>query len=387
MVQFIFSTLSLILHFHPRSISLNGMNRNITFMGLIFPKLHVRMPMSRYFLLFIISNIFSCFLSSSYSQETQQIAQTQMVFLGIPVGGRYTGMGSAAVGISEGTEAVFFNPAGLAFASNDWEIFVSETNYIADIKQTAVAVAKGINTIGTFAATAVFMDYGEFVRTVRTDNPNQPYLNLGNFSPFSLAIGLAYARRHTDRFYFGGHVKVVHENLGISRLGLDEEGTDISLGYRDVQNKLTVIAFDFGTRYYPGLGDLNISASWQNFSGEKSYAQQSFSLPLFINLGLSMNVLSLLNDQAVIPHRLSFAFDFVSTKDFGNKYHSGVEYCFKNMFSLRCGYKFGYSEESFTAGFGFRLMKKADYAIGMDYSFSEYGIFNDVHRISLLIHK
>ena len=63
----------------------------------------------------ILLGILCAIATTVVGQESKQkqIAQTQMGFLAIPDGARYTGMGSAAVSIAEGIEATFINPAGL----------------------------------------------------------------------------------------------------------------------------------------------------------------------------------------------------------------------------------------------------------------------------------
>ena len=339
----------------------------------------------RYFVLVILCAI----TTTSFGQESKQkqIAQTQMGFLAIPDGARYTGMGSAAVGLSEGVESVFINPAGLGVLETGSEFSVSQTLYIADINKTALGIAKGFRNIGTFAVTAAFMDYGELMRTVRTDDPSEPYLALGAFSPTSLAIGLAYARRHTDRFYFGGHLKLAYEHLGTSRLGVDQEGKDLSKGYRDVENTLTLLVFDFGTRYYPGFGDLNLSASWQHFSQEQSYVQQGFPLPLTFTFGCSMDILSIFKEEKYRSHKFTVACDYLQVRDFGNKVHIGGEYWFQKRIALRSGYKFRYDEEGWTAGVGFRLDDVIGMEFGLDYSYGYFGVFDDVQRFSIIISK
>jgi hypothetical protein len=52
------------------------------------------------------------------------------------------------------------------------------------------------------------------------------------------------------------------------------------------------------------------------------------------------------------------------------------------MIALRAGYKFNYDEEGFCAGFGVkRTISGID--IKLDYSYSEFGVFNTVNRVSL----
>ena len=97
----------------------------------------------------VLIGILCAITTTSIGQESKQkqIAQTQMGFLAIPDGARYTGMGSAAVATSEGVEAVFINPAGLGTLETGTEFSMSQTLYIADINKTALGVAKGFRNI------------------------------------------------------------------------------------------------------------------------------------------------------------------------------------------------------------------------------------------------
>ena len=59
----------------------------------------------------------------------------------------------------------------------------------------------------------------------------------------------------------------------------------------------------------------------------------------------------------------------------------GAEYVFMDMFAFRGGYKFNYDEEGLTAGFGFNY-NLAGFDMKLDYSYSDFGIFDAINRFS-----
>ena len=80
---------------------------------------------------------------------------------------------------------------------------------------------------------------------------------------------------------------------------------------------------------------------------ELTFIEEGDPLPLTLRTGLSYRY-KLGKDNSFI-----LATDLVQFKDQDAKYNLGAEYNFKNMFSLRLGYKMGYDLEALTFGFGF----------------------------------
>jgi hypothetical protein len=138
--------------------------------------------------------------------------------------------------------------------------------------------------------------------------------------------------------------------------------------------------FDFGVLYNTGFESLSFGMSIRNFSEEIRYAQESFQLPLTFRIGVSMNTLDLLNMD---PDKHSFllSIDATHPRDFPEQIGIGAEYIFMKMFALRAGYEFPNDEHGFAAGVGFQK-DIADFRFGLDYAYTPFGVFGDVHRFS-----
>ena len=196
----------------------------------------------------------------------------------------------------------------------------------------------------------------------------------------SHGYGPAHGAGH-GQFYVGGNVRYAHQDLGAVQIIDAFTGNVV-----DTDNSINSIVFDFGTMYYPGFKDLRFGASVRNFSNQNDYFDQRFELPLTLDFGIAMNVLTLF-DSAPGPENshLMLAVDWVHPRDFSERLHVGLEYGFLDTVFLRGGYKFNYDEESFTGGLGVRL-ESSGYGIRADYAYGAFGdFFGSVNRLTLSI--
>lgn len=321
----------------------------------------------------VLGVILVLFILSSpiYAQKRGKLGQAGLTFLDIPVGPRATGMGNAYICVGNDANAVFWNPAGIAFVSNR-EIVGNHTSWIADINHLSGAFVYNSGKYGVFGISFITMDYGKMIGT-RVAFTEEGYENIGDLSPSEFAVGIAYARQVTDKFSFGIHGKYVNQDLGKSITGYMIADTNT------VENSISEFAFDFGTIFYTGFKDLRIAMSTRNFSREVSYRLESFPLPLTFSFGAAMNILSFFDME---DHTLTLAIDAIHPRDYPERINSGLEYWFRDIFAIRAGYKFGTDEEGYTLGLGLKQ------GVGMikfkiDYSFSDFGHFDPVHMISI----
>jgi hypothetical protein len=82
------------------------------------------------------------------------------------------------------------------------------------------------------------------------------------------------------------------------------------------------------------------------------------------------------------PHAIVTAIDAMHPADNAESANFGMEYVFNNMIALRSGYKYNVDEGGFAAGAGFK------YSVGgittkLDYSYTDFGRLNTVHRASI----
>jgi long-subunit fatty acid transport protein len=255
--------------------------------------------------------------------------------------------------------------------NNYFDLGASTLTYIADIKYYAGSLA--LNPFGMqygiLGFTFMAVDYGEFIGTIVDSDPENPkgFIETGTFKPSALAIGVGYAIQLSDRFSVGAHVRYVHQALGSNLLDDDSY----------VDNKVNAISFDFGTLYQTGIKSLAFGMSVRNFSQEVKYQVEGFQLPLTFKLGISMNAMDLIDPETDL-HSLLVAVDAVHNRDYPEQVNFGFDYTFNKMFSVRAGYMFNNDEHGFTAGFGVQ-----QFGLGIDYGYTPFGVFDDVHRLTI----
>jgi hypothetical protein len=121
--------------------------------------------------------------------------------------------------------------------------------------------------------------------------------------------------------------------------------------------------------------------SVRNFSAELKYKDEKFQLPLTFKIGVSMNVFDLVDIDKKM-HSFLIAVDASHPRDYREQLSFGAEYLFMNTFAIRGGYTFPTDEQEFTAGIGIK-QSIADFKFGIDYSYTPFGIFDNVHRFSI----
>jgi hypothetical protein len=332
---------------------------------------------SRTVLLLVVLLVYP--LSGSISQT--KLAQTGFQFLSVSVDARVSALGNS-MSTYEGTSAsLFYNPAGLAGLTSTFDVRVNQHTWIADIKY--LSGSAGFNLFngryGTFGVTYLILDYGEFIGT-RVGSGDDDYIETGNFSPSALAIGLGYGIKLSESFSIGGHIKYAYQDLGSSIVPVavlpgvppDElETTERSYSKG-------VFAFDLGTRYATGFHSLVFGMSVRNFAPEIKFAQESFQLPLTFTFGVSMNMLDFF--PAFTPtHKLFVSFDATHPRASAEHISVGAEYVFMESLSLRGGYITDHITDAEGMSFGVGLQQ---FGLGIDYSYSAFKIFSDIHRIS-----
>jgi hypothetical protein len=244
---------------------------------------------------------------------------------------------------------------------------------------------------GVIGFTVQSVNYGDFLGTRVNKNIDQGYDELGIFSPSALAIGVGYAKQLTDRFSVGAQVRWAKQDLGESIIpnlyaqvpiydATDTAHTTI-LGYRDssvtASNKLTPLVFDFGTQFKTGFKSLVFGMSVRNFSQEMKYAYENFQLPLTFTLGISMDLMDLIG-QGPLDQSLYMAIDASHYRDHPEQMKVGLEYRVMKLLAVRCGYVTNADERTgWSFGVGISQV-----GFSVDYSYTPYGIFDKVQRLT-----
>lgn len=327
--------------------------------------------------LIIMSLIFASFAAgTSNAQNQQKLAQTGMKFMNAVVDARGSALGEAMTSLEGNASMLFFNPAGVARNENLATAALGSMTWIADIKYLYGAATFTPFDIryGVIGISALSVDYGDFQETIR-DNSDKGYRDVGTFRPYAFSFGISYANALSDKFSVGGSVKYVKQSLGAA---YTQYTTEIQNKQNNVRN---VMAFDFGVLYKTGFESLNFGMSIRNFSQEIRFEKENFQLPLTFKVGLSMNVADLTSVDKNM-HSLLFSVDAAHYRDYPEQILLGVEYTFMNTISFRAGYDAPADERSYSLGVGLKQSYKS-YSIGIDYGYTPYGIFDNIHRFAV----
>ena len=121
--------------------------------------------------------------------------------------------------------------------------------------------------------------------------------------------------------------------------------------------------------------------SVRNFASEVAYDSEETELPLTFRIGLSMDLMDLTNVDTDV-HSFILAVDANRPRDYYEQLMFGGEYTFMNRFSLRGGYVFPADESNLSFGAGIR-QPIGDSSIQVDYSYTAFGIFENVQRLGV----
>jgi hypothetical protein len=295
---------------------------------------------------------------ASRAQEFKNNGTAGFTFLEVPVTARTAALGEASLALSDAnSSSVFDNPAALGFTTLTHSVSASYAPWFAEIKNYAASYSLKTG-IGIFGIGLVVFDYGTMPRTVVA--PGQKVYEItGTFGAKSTAIGLTYAAMLTDRFAFGATVKYAQETIDIYQAG----------------NML----FDGGVLYYTGLGSFRLAASIHNFGVNSKFINDEFKMPSVLKLGVALDVLG--GEEA--PHRLTMMAQALHPNDAPEKVNVGAEYSWRDIVTLRGGYKFFTDEESFSAGLG--VSPGLSVPFGLDVAYADYGRLGSVLRFTVQI--
>jgi len=313
--------------------------------------------------------------SLSYSQiDLNKTAQSTMNFLLVSTSSKASALGDAYTSIGSGSEAMFYNPAGLAGMQTEFDINLNYTGWIADIKYLSGGVAWNLYDIGVIGINLLTVDYGTINGTSLTlDIGNDlGYIDNGEISNVgAYAIGLSYARAISQEFSIGGTVKLVGQNLGVS---IVQAGS--------VENNASKLSFDAGVKYKTGFKGFMFGMSIRNFATNIKREVYDEQLPLIFSVGAAINAMEVIYPEHKNP--LLVAVDFNHQNNYSERVNLGIEYKFIEMVSLRAGYQTNRDLASWSGGVGLS-QTILDYNLEVNYSYSRFEIFDSVNRLSLLI--
>jgi len=305
-----------------------------------------------------------------------KVGQTTMNFQLVSLSARASALGEAVYASSTGSEAIFYNPAGLAEMKKEYDANFMYTSWIADIDYLGGAVAWNAEDIGVFGVSAMWVDYGS-IRSTRllsasTQSDAIAYEDMGEMNNIgAYSFGVSYARSITDNFLLGGTMRYTGQNLGESMLsgGL-------------VQNNAAKLIFDMGVKYYTGLKSFRFAMAFRNFSTQMKREKISEQMPVLFTMGAAFDFLDVLSPDHTDQQTLTVSADYLHPNNYSERMNIGVEYMTMGMFVARAGYQTNRDLASWSAGLGF-MTKVNDYDVQFNYSYTPMEYFNSVNRFSL----
>lgn len=342
------------------------------------------MPRVRAFGLVLSAMVFATApVFAQFDNTTRSVTKrgtTAADFLGIPVGARATGMGSAVTASVDDLSSIYWNPGGLSLLSGG-AATVEYATWLAEVDFNYFAVAQTFSA-GTIAVAITSMRTPEMeVTTVANQDGTGE-----TFDASSYALSLSYARRLTDRFGLGGSVKLISERIwNSSATGVAfDVGTTFVTPFRGV--RLGAAISNFGTRMQIGGDDLLVKVDidpnngGNNESNRALLSTDRFDLPLTMRIGVASDVV---NSGGT---RVTLAIDALNPNNSEQYVNVGAEVgLLGDLFQIRGGYSelfLGDQVRSWTLGAGLRY-RFAPLNLAVDYAYEAMEYFSQVNRFTV----
>lgn len=275
-----------------------------------------------------------------------------MLSLRMGIGAREAAMGGAAVAVSEGAAAVYWNPANNALRDRDTDLVLQHQRYLGLFNHEAAAMAHraGGGVIG-------LMFSGLYADEMDRRGEDAVGIPEGTFRSYQVAFGASYARAFGPRFAAGANVKYVYETI------------DIDAG--------SAIAVDLFVAHQAMIEGLYFGASLTNLGNSVTVREDPYDLPAAARVGAAYTP-----PGGWLRGRLTLAADVFFPNDTTEKEHLGAEYRLLEEFALRVGSRLNYDNQGLTAGAGFRTGR-----LGVDYAYEQSKVsgFDDGHKFSLAL--
>lgn len=253
----------------------------------------------------ILSLAMSIGLTASFAASSH-VGTSGAQFLRIGASARPTGMGEAFAGIADDANAVYYNPAGIAFLERP-ELTAMHAQWFLDMNYE----------YGAFAFPTEYGAFGVQAATLKVEDHVKRGLdesNQGTFNAMDAAYGISYARAATPWLSFGGTVRFIDQEI-------DTAQAEAWSG-------------DVGTMVKIRRIPLSIGLAVKHFGEKLRFVEESDPQPLTVDLGFGT---SLFRDK------LLFGLDFIKVRDTDLEVAVGGEWRQKLMGEFRYALRTGYN--------------------------------------------
>ena len=318
-----------------------------------------------------------------YAGDADRIGTAAGTQVLVPVGARDLAMAGSDIVFTKGTDAIYWNPAGLSNMTQKAAGMFSTVNIFGDIRVNYLAVGAGMGKFGHIGFSIKAFDFGDIPLTTIEDMDGS---NGRTFSPTFSTLGLTYSNKLTSTINVGITTKLIYESA--PRVSATAVAFDIGLQYKNLAGlkgvSFGVVIKNIGSNMqYRGTGLMQeVKVNGRNEFMRRGAA--SDQLPASMELGLSYNY-KVMEDNNII---LSGVFKNNNVQN--DEFRFGMEYNYKNFIMLRGGYLYMVNTPaedvvySFSLGAGLQY-KLGNTMLGIDYAFRNVQYFDASNMFTLHI--
>jgi hypothetical protein len=312
--------------------------------------------------------------SLSYGQS--KVGTTVANFLQIGAGARGVAVGEAATASTRDISGLYWNPALLAYGSEN-QVYFNHIQWFADIDLNYGSALLSFAGLGNFAATFYTLSADQ-IEVTTEEYPN----GTGDlYTVQDLMAALSYARALTERFNIGASLKYIHSqiwNNTASAIAVDVgltyrtpyDAVTLGMSISNFGSEMQMRGTDNSVRFDP---DYRVGGNNDGIIAEQR--TRSWDLPILFRFGLAYDMLRTESHQILVMS------DVLYPSSNENYVNVGLEYGFMGSYFLRAGYRqllLADREGGLTLGAGVEM-----YRIRVDYAYSDRGVLNDVQYFSI----
>ncbi len=318
---------------------------------------------------------------SAYAGRGDKAGTSAAPELLIPVGARDLALGGSTLATTSGVEAIYWNPAGLARATQGTQAIFSHMNYIADIGVDYIALSTNFEGFGSLGFSLKSLSFGDIPVTTE----DVPDGTGETFSPTYVTVGLTYSLLVTDRISVGLTSNLISER--IDRVSASGVAFNVGVQYSSFASvdglSIGVAVKNIGpSMTFEGPGLLRQAEVIDVLRPASFYSIEAASdeLPSTIELGITYAIA--MEDM----NTLSFSGVFQNQNLSDDEYKFGAEYGFHNTLFVRAGYTLAQESSLYmyglTVGAGINY-KFSDLAVTFDYAFRDVDFLGANHIFSI----